>query len=270
MVLFPNAKINLGLNIITKRTDGFHAIETCFVPIELCDIVEFIEDGKKTSIVLTGIDLPGNPKENICFKAWELLHADFKIPTIQIHLHKLIPIGAGLGGGSSDAAFMLKGLNNYFSLGLTQNQLEQYASTLGSDCAFFIRNAPAFAEGRGEILNPVTLDLSEYKIIVVNPGIHISTQEAYSSVLPKKPDVSLTLSLAQPINTWKQSITNDFEHGVFLRHPEIPQIKELLYIHGAEYSSMSGSGSSVYGIFRGDLPKQVLGEFKNMFVWVQE
>jgi 4-diphosphocytidyl-2-C-methyl-D-erythritol kinase len=270
MILFPNAKINLGLNIVAKRPDGFHNIETCFIPIEICDILEFVEHNKKPAITITGIDVPGNPTENICLKAWELLHANYNIASVKIHLHKNIPVGAGLGGGSADAAFMIKGLNDFFKLGLTIDQLEEYASKLGSDCAFFIRNTPAFAEGRGEILTPVKIDIRNYKIILVNPGIHVSTREAYSLVNPKRPLNQLMEFLEKPLTTWQHAIINDFEEGVFSKYPEIAEIKKFLIQQGAVYASMSGSGSSVYGIFRDTIPVRVKDHFKNMFVWVQE
>lgn len=270
MVLFPNAKLNLGLYVTQKRPDGYHNIETCFYPVAITDILEFVESRDKTSIQYSGNAIPGDPQENLCIKAWNLLHEKYRIPSVAIHLHKHIPIGAGLGGGSSDAAFMLKGLNEFFQLGISTGKLEEFASGLGSDCAFFIRNTPCFAEGRGEILTPINLDLSKNKIVLINPGIHISTSEAYSMVTPKLPLHNLRDSLKLPITNWQHSIYNDFEQGVFQKHPKIAQIKKRLLSAGAIYAAMSGSGSSVYGIFESDIPQNFLSDFNEMFCWYSE
>jgi 4-diphosphocytidyl-2-C-methyl-D-erythritol kinase len=267
MIVYPNAKINLGLHIVSKRTDGFHNIETCFYPIGLCDILEFVESDTATTFQSSGVKIPGNESDNLCIKAWKTLHDEFKIPAVKIHLHKQIPIGAGLGGGSSNAAFMLKGLNDYFELKIPSPKLEWYASQLGSDCAFFIRNTPSFASGRGEILTPIELNLNNYKILLINPGIHVGTKEAYSQVIPKIPDVKLSKSLALPIENWKDEISNDFESGVFQKHPEIGELKNSMLESGAVYAAMSGSGSSVFGIFRDTIPEKLRSTYNNMFCW---
>lgn len=248
MISFPNAKINLGLNVVEKRPDGFHNLETVFYPIGLCDALEIVESGQ-TKIKITGIELDSQPGENLVLKAYHLLESEFGLPPVAIHLHKAIPFGAGLGGGSSDAAFMLKLLNDFFSLNLSVLQLETYASRLGSDCAFFIRNKPAFACGKGEQLFPATLDLSSYSIVLIKPSFSVSTAEAYSGIKPCKPGTSLLKLFETPINRWRDSFVNDFEIPVAGRYPEITRIKKILYDAGAIFSLMTGSGSAVFGIF---------------------
>ncbi len=248
MVVFPNAKINIGLNIISKREDGYHNIESCFYPIDFCDILEVLP-AEKFSFTSTGIPIPGSSNENLCLKAYELIKADFDIPTVQIHLHKIIPIGAGLGGGSSDASFTLKALNSLFELSLTEEQLENYAAELGSDCPFFIHNKPTLATGTGTTFQNIELDLSSYHIALVYPDIHVSTKEAYSGVMPKATDQPLIKLLSEPIDTWKGIVKNDFEQSVFSQYPTIEKAKQDLYTKGAIYASMTGSGSTVYGFF---------------------
>lgn len=252
MVIFPNCKINLGLHVTAKRTDGFHDIETVFFPVKLCDVLETVRSASNTTLLhLSGISVDGNPEENICFKAYQLLKADFpSIPSLDIYLHKAIPLGAGLGGGSADGAFMLQLLNEQFQLGLSADQLTRYALQLGSDCPFFIINQPCYATGRGEIMQPAVLDLSAYKIIIVNPGIHVHTGAAFKELSPALPEKSIRDTVKQPVETWTGNLVNDFEKPVFARHPEIAAIKESLYKGGALYASMSGSGSTVYGLFR--------------------
>ncbi|MBN2486031.1 MAG: 4-(cytidine 5'-diphospho)-2-C-methyl-D-erythritol kinase [Bacteroidales bacterium] len=267
MVLFPNAKINLGLHITDKRPDGFHNIETCFFPIGISDVLEFVVSDSDKAITYSGIAIPGNPLENLCIKAWKLLNEKYSLPAVSIHLHKCIPIGAGLGGGSSDAAFMLKGLNNYFKLGLETGELEHYASQLGSDCAFFIRNTASYATGRGEVLTPINLSLNGYKFVLVKPETHISTPEAYSMVKPKVPDISLAESLHLPVEKWMGTIKNDFEEGLFGKYPQIAAIKESLLASGAVYAAMSGSGSSVFGIFKNNIPENLRAKFKGLYYW---
>lgn len=267
MVLFPNAKINLGLYITEKRSDGYHNIETIFMPISLCDILEFIESEKETTFKSSGIKIPGNEKDNLCVKAWNLINKEFNIPAVEIYLHKQIPIGAGLGGGSADAAFMLRGLNEYFKLGLTSEKLMHFASELGSDCAFFIRNEPCYATGRGEILTPLILNLEHLKILLINPGIHVGTAEAYSMVIPAMPKHSLPDSIKLPVKDWKKFISNDFEKGVFEKHPKIAAIKRSMLDAGAIYAAMSGSGSSVFAIFENEIPAILDKDFKEMFMW---
>jgi 4-diphosphocytidyl-2-C-methyl-D-erythritol kinase len=249
MVRFPNAKINLGLKVINKRSDNYHNIETIFYPIALRDALEIIPS-KEMQFEVSGLEVTGNPEDNLCLKAYRLLKKDFpQLPNLKIHLHKTIPAGAGLGGGSSDGAFMLKMLNEKFRLQLTEEALTNYALQLGSDCPFFIINQPCFATGRGEILTPVILDLSGYTIIVVNPEIHVSTKEAFSKLTPKQREKSMSGIVLQPVSIWKEELENDFEKFIFDLYPAIKEIKDEMYAAGAEYASMTGTGSTVFGIF---------------------
>jgi len=269
MICFPNAKINLGLNIISKRTDGFHNIETVFYPIALTDILEFIETDKNPcQFRTTGISLDIPDNQNICLKAYDLLSKDFALAPLEIFLHKIIPSGAGLGGGSSDAAFFLNHLNIYFKLGLSENQLENYAAQIGSDCAFFIKNKPVFACGKGEIFENIELDLSGYFIYLVKPEVFVGTAEAYSLVKPNKTDISLKTLINKPIEQWKDLIFNDFEKSVFKLYPQLDQIKMEFYERGAIYASMSGSGSSIYGIFKSEPEK--IRNFEKHFNWISK
>jgi 4-diphosphocytidyl-2-C-methyl-D-erythritol kinase len=260
VVLFPNCKINLGLNITSKRTDGYHNIETVFFPVHWCDVLEVIESSAARTAInnntdafklhVSGLLLPGNHADNICVKALALLRKDFpSIPPVDIFLHKAIPAGAGLGGGSADGAFMLKLLNEKYKLQLSTDQLRQYAGQLGSDCAFFMYNQPCFATSRGEVLEPISLDLHGYTLVLINPGIHINTGRAFSAITPVQPAHSLKEIIQLPITNWKALIKNDFEEGVFQQHPALAAIKEKLYANGAVYSAMSGSGSTIYGFF---------------------
>ena len=250
MVSFPNCKINLGLQIIRKREDGYHDLETVFYPILLCDALEIIQTSEKqTTITISGLTIDSGSGDNICLKAYNLLKKDFDLPAVTIHLHKVIPIGAGLGGGSSNGAFTLLLLNKKFNLNLSEDALMKYALELGSDCPFFIKNKPCFATSRGEILEPISVDLSNYKIVLINPGIHVNTGLAFSKIKPKADRVSVAEIIQQPIASWKNILANDFEKTIFEQHPPIKEIKELLYSNGAIYASMTGSGSSVYGIF---------------------
>ncbi len=265
MIVFPNAKINLGLNVTSKREDGYHNLESVFYPIEWKDILEIIES-KELVFESSGISIPGNPKDNLCLKAYELVKKDFHISPVHIHLHKVIPIGAGLGGGSADAAFTLKLLNQLFELNISTNQLVEYARNLGSDCAFFIENVPVFAMGKGDEFEPVKINLEDKKIILVNPNIHISTSEAYAGILPQVPDVSIRDLIQQPIATWKASIKNDFESALARNFPQIEEIKQELYNQGAIYAAMTGSGSTVYGIFDS---KPILTFPKDYYIWTK-
>ncbi|MEJ5963680.1 4-(cytidine 5'-diphospho)-2-C-methyl-D-erythritol kinase [Pedobacter immunditicola] len=252
MLAFANAKINIGLNVTEKRADGYHNIETIFYPIKLYDVIE-ITDAAHTHCILKGLPVPGNPQDNLCLKALALLSRDFDLPSQQITLLKNIPIGAGLGGGSSDAASLLKLVNEKFKLKLSNVQLKKYASQLGADCAFFIDNKPMFATGIGDQLEPVELDLSSYNIVLVKPDIHVSTANAYAGVYPDKPSKAVKKMLPLPIDTWKGVIKNDFELSVFEIHPEIGEIKDELYHEGAIFALMSGSGSTVYAAFKGEV-----------------
>ena len=250
MVSFPNCKINLGLNIVNKRDEGYHDIETVFFPIQLKDVFEIIEK-EKFEFSTSGFSIEGEPEKNLCIKAYNLLKNDFpQLPAIQMHLHKAIPMGAGLGGGSADGAFALKLLNKKFELSLSEKQLINYSLQLGSDCPFFILNKPCFATGRGEILEQTEMDLSEYKFLIVHPPIHISTAWAFTSIKAMRPIKSIKKIIQQPISTWKAELINDFEKPVFEKYPEIKNIKDKLYNAGAIYASMSGSGSAGYGIFK--------------------
>lgn len=269
MVCFPNAKINLGLNIISKREDGFHNIETIFYPIGLSDILEFIPSKTlNTTIQTTGVSLNIPDEENICFKAYQLLKQEYELPNLEIFLHKTIPSGAGLGGGSSDASFLLKELNNYFKLGINNVELESLAARLGSDCPFFIENKPVFAHGRGELFQKIELDLSDYYIYLVKPDVFVSTVEAYSGVQPQEPSKSLAELIKAPVIEWKDTIINDFELNIFRKHPLLSQIKESLYQQGAVYAAMSGSGSSLFGIFT-EQPK-INKKFSEHFNWISK
>lgn len=253
MLVFPNAKINIGLNILEKRNDGFHNIETLMIPIALTDEMEIKASKKKHrgEIILTtsGITIEGNLENNLVSKAYKSLHKDFDLPSVNLHLHKKIPIGGGLGGGSADAAFTLKALNDLFELKINDTQLENYAAELGSDCAFFIKNKPAIATGRGEKLEHFPVNLEEYFLALVIPNTSISTKEAYSKVKPQIPPTSLKERLLYPVEKWQEVIKNDFEKSVFLQKPIIAKTKKDLKKAGAVYSSLSGSGAAVFGLF---------------------
>jgi len=248
MILFPNAKINIGLNVLSRRTDGYHNLETVFYPIPLQDSIEVVE-ADQMSFNSSGIEIPGHANENLCLKAYDLLLKDFQLPALSIHLHKQIPIGAGLGGGSSDAAFFVKLLNEKFGLGLGTEQMQDYVRKLGADCAFFISNEPVFASGKGDQFTSIDLDLSAYTIVLVMPPVHVSTGEAYRGVKPHTPEVSLLNLIKLPVSEWKGKIKNDFENSIFKTHSLIRGVKADLYEKGALYAAMSGSGSAVYGIF---------------------
>lgn len=248
MVVFPNAKINLGLNIISKRPDGYHELETCFFPVAWKDMLEAIPS-ESQSMSVTGIKLPDDGI-NIVEKAYQLLVRDFQIRPVNIHLHKIIPIGAGLGGGSSDAAFALRLFNDMFDLKLSDEKLMLYAAQLGADCAFFIKNKPMLARGIGEKLSEIDISLKGKFLLLVYPGIHISTKEAYAKVIPRKRETSIeTILTENPLDQWRNLLVNDFEEALFAHYPVLPEIKQTMYDHGALYASMSGSGSCMYGIF---------------------
>jgi 4-diphosphocytidyl-2-C-methyl-D-erythritol kinase len=254
MICFPNAKINLGLNVVEKRPDGYHNLETIFLPIGIKDALEIVPSGSSDADYQwanSGRIIDGNPSDNICIKALMKLKQHYpQIPSLNIHLHKNIPFGAGLGGGSADGAFMLTMLNNYFELGVSNAELKEIAASLGADCAFFIDNKPAFATGIGNILSPVEITLKGYHLAVIIPNVHVSTPEAYRGVKPAYPAIRLNDAIQQPIETWKETVFNDFETSVFAQYPVIEQVKNHMYAQGAVYASMSGSGSSVFGIFK--------------------
>lgn len=259
MISFPNAKINLGLHVVERRSDGYHNLESLFYPVELCDILEVIP-GERFGFQSTGLTIKGPEEENLVVRAWRLLQKRFDLPPVRIHLHKVIPIGAGLGGGSSDGAFMLKMANDLFMLGMTEAKLEEMAAALGADCPFFIGNRAALATGTGNILQPVDLDLSGYKIVIVKPPLAVSTGMAYKVVTPRRPDHTVVEVVTRPVEEWKELLVNDFEEHVFAMFPEIGTIREELFRLGAVYASMSGSGSSVYGLFR-EIPSCLADKF---------
>ena len=249
MIIFPNAKINIGLNVTERCSDGYHNLETIFYPIKINDALELII-ADELSFTSSGLEIPGRPEDNLCLKGYHLLKKDFDLPPIKIHLHKHIPIGAGLGGGSADAAFFIKLVNEKFDLALSSESMTEYARQLGADCAFFIENKPVFAFDKGDEFEPIKLDLSVYKIVLVMPPVHVSTSEAYRGVKPAPVKQSLLELIYKPIEEWKKYIKNDFEESVFKNHIEIRGVKATLYEVGALYASMSGSGASVFGIFR--------------------
>jgi 4-diphosphocytidyl-2-C-methyl-D-erythritol kinase len=252
MIAFPNCKINIGLNIVAKRSDGFHDIETIFYPLSLCDALEVLPTTKQDGedeFILEGMPLDGDPQQNLCMKALRLMRSVAHVDPVKMVLLKNTPSGAGLGGGSADAAFTLKMLNAYCNAGLSDDQLKGMAAQLGSDCSFFISGSPAYARGKGDQLTEVTLNLQGYTLLLVKPPVFVSTAGAYSGVTPKPSETSLNTLIHQPISEWRNTIRNDFEKNIFPHYPIISMIKEKLYDMGALYASMSGSGSSVFGIF---------------------
>ncbi len=255
MIAFPNAKINLGLHITAKRPDGFHDIETVFHPIKLSDIVEIVPYNSGTitppkfKFHSTGIKITGKKSDNLCIKALTIMQKRFSVPSASVHLHKIIPLGSGLGGGSSDASYVILLANKLFGLGLSQDELIKTAAEIGSDCAFFIYNEPVLAFGRGDKFRKISLNLGGYFLRLVLPGIEVNTKFAYSILQPKTPEFDLEETIKLPVNLWKTRLVNDFEAPVFARYPELGRIKEQLYKSGAVYASMSGSGSTIFGIY---------------------
>ena len=253
MVTFPNCKINIGLHIIGKRADGYHDLESIFYPSPVYDCLEIItlpNNQIEPALTTSGLSISGNATDNICLKAWQRLKSDYpQLPAVAMHLHKTIPMGAGLGGGSADGAYVLKMLNEKYDLQLSEGQLIQYALALGSDCPFFIINKPCFGSRRGEVLQPVSLDLSQYYFVIVNPGIHVNTGWAFKQLQIQSPALSLLQAVQAPVAAWRETVVNDFENVVATKYPAIAQIKEELYRQGAVYASMTGSGSTVFGLF---------------------
>lgn len=248
MIVFPNAKINIGLNVVNKRTDGYHNLESVFYPIKIYDALEVVlSDALR--FTSSGNLIPGNPTDNLCLKAYRLIKKEHDLPPVNIHLHKNIPIGAGLGGGSADAGFFIKLLNEVCGIGLSIETMQNYARKLGADCAFFIDNKPVFAFEKGDQFEEINLDISDYCLVLVMPPVHVSTAEAYSGVQAEISQHDLKSALKLPVAQWKDFIKNDFEVSVFQHHPEILSIKEALYQQGAIYAVMSGSGAAVFGIF---------------------
>ncbi len=267
MITFPNAKINIGLHITEKRSDGFHNLESCFYPVGWTDVLEVIP-ASEFSFSSSGIDIPGNPAANLCVKAYELLKNDFDLPPLAMHLLKIVPIGAGMGGGSADAAFTLTLLNQVYDLQLPVADLENYARKLGSDCAFFIQNRPVYCYEKGDRFADISLSLKGKYIVLVYPNLHISTAEAYGGVIPQQPSVNLLDALQRPLSEWCHCIGNDFEKGLFLNHPVLSRIKASLYKKGAIYAAMTGSGSTIYGIFEKETDLQNI--FSGYTVWQGE
>jgi 4-diphosphocytidyl-2-C-methyl-D-erythritol kinase len=266
MIVFPIAKINLGLHITAKRSDGYHNIESIFYPVLLCDALELVVADKQEGVdylACTGINTGSDPESNLVTKAARKLRERYFFPYLNIHLHKTIPIGAGLGGGSSDSACLLRAINRIFHLDIPKEELKEISLEIGSDCPFFIDGVPAMATGRGEKLTHVNPVLSGYYLTLLNPGVAISTKEAYQNCSPRKPDSPLEQLISRPVTKWKELIKNDFEDFAFSKHPVIAEIKESLYRAGALFSLMSGSGSSVYGIFR---EKPVLPDMLKSYV----
>lgn len=266
MITFPNAKINLGLSVVEKRNDGYHNIETIFYPLPLQDALEMIrsKDGIQ-EFSFSGIGVPGNPDQNLVLNSWNLLQQDFRLPPVKIHLHKAIPLGAGLGGGSADAAFMIKLINEEFELNLTIAKMQEYAGKIGADCAFFIVNKPTFAFEKGDQFLPVEINLSGYFAVIVKPAINVSTAAAYAGIIPRKPEISVKKIIKIPLENWKENLKNDFEETVFKKFPEIGIIKNSLYENGAIYASMSGSGSACFGIFQNEVG--LTKTFGDQFCW---
>ena len=275
MILFPNCKINLGLRVTGKRADGYHDLETVFYPIPLKDALEVVQCPAKQGhpdrfeLTVTGTTIPGNISENLCTKAWKLIAGDFDIPAVKIHLHKAIPTGGGLGGGSSDGAHTLLLLNEELKLNIPEEKLLEYALRLGSDCPFFIHNKPCYATGRGEIMEAIDIDLHEYHFVVVNPGIHVSTAEAFQQIVPgKRYERTLREIMSDKIETWKEQLVNDFEGPIFGRHTSMRAIKDQLYDAGASYAAMTGTGSCIFGIFHNSKKTANLLAGKNYKVYI--
>jgi 4-diphosphocytidyl-2-C-methyl-D-erythritol kinase len=259
MIAFPHAKINLGLSIVRKRTDGFHDLETVFYPIPVRDALEIIHSTENI-FSSSGLPISGNEKDNLVLKAYYLLKQRYpQISPLEIHLLKAIPMGAGLGGGSSDAAALIRLVQQLFNISMTTKELFSLAMELGSDCPFFMQNSPCFATGRGEILEPVTLDLSAYSLLLIHPELKIETAWAYSRIIPASPLHNLKEIILQPVSQWQTCMSNDFEKPVFAQYPELKQNKDQLYTAGALYAAMTGSGSTIFGIFeKGTLPDSVV------------
>ena len=251
MILFPPAKINLGLHILYKRKDGFHELETAMIPIPFTDILEILP-AETFEFKQTGLPIPGMTENNLCVKAYLLMKERFKIPPVYIHLRKIIPMGGGLGGGSADAAYILTGINSLFNLNLSISTLEDLASQLGSDCPFFIQNTAQLAKGRGEILSKIPIHVEGYYLKLVNIGIHVGTKEAYDGAVFSSSPKSIREIINLPISQWKNELTNDFEKTVFSIHPELAKLKQALYDDGAIYAAMSGSGSTLFGIYKNE------------------
>ncbi len=273
MITFPIAKINLGLNVVERRPDGYHNLQTVFYPVPIMDALEVLpmSDGFPSNVdcdlKVTNIPIEGDEQKNLVVRAYQLLKADFPtLPRLHVHLWKGIPTQAGMGGGSSDCAYMIRLLNDLFELHLTVDQMISYAARLGADCAFFITSAPCYAEGIGEQLHPIDLDLSGWHIAIVRPDIPVPTKEAFSRIHPHYPAINPRDAVLQPVDTWRTTLFNDFEESVFALHPEIGAIKDALYRHGATYAAMSGSGSALFALFP-DAPTFLAATFPHAFTF---
>ena len=257
MITFPNCKINLGLWVTERRSDGYHNIQTVMLPVPWCDVLEIVPAiGSETKLTVTGTKVDSPVENNLCYKAWRLMADNYNIPAVNIHLHKVIPSGAGLGGGSSDASFTLKMLNTLFQLNLENEMLRSLAVQLGMDCPFFIENTPALSTGRGEFLKPVSVNVDGYHLVIVKPPVHVSTAAAFLGIKPLFRENSIDELTSLPVQDWRKELHNDFESSVFDLYPDILEIKNILYRHGAIYSALSGSGSAVFGLFstKPDIP----------------
>ena len=259
MILFPPAKINLGLNVLFKRDDAFHEIESCMLAIPFCDVLEIVP-AKIFEFQQSGITIAGDSEDNLCVKAYRLMEKKYAIPPVSIYLRKIIPMGAGLGGGSADASYVVKGLVALFDLGISEDEQRELVAQLGSDCPFFISSQPQLATGRGEILQPIAVNLKNYYLKLINPGIHIGTKEAYDGIQFSDDFTSIATILAEPIDNWESHLKNDFERTAFINHPTLATIKATLYEEGALYAAMSGSGSTLFGIFEQE-PTRTFGSF---------
>lgn len=269
MIIFPNAKINLGLNVVSKREDGYHNLETVFYPIMIKEALEIlVSDESEDSFFESGIKTGTNMQTNLVMKALFLMRKYYDVPPLKVYLMKKIPFGAGIGGGSADAAFMLKLVNRKFELGATDEQLADIALQVGADCPFFIYNRPLFASGVGEKFEEVDLSLDNHNLVLVKPDIHVSTKDAFAMVQPAQPEMSLKEIVKKPVSEWKDLMVNDFEKSVFTKYPLVEQIKLKLYALGAEYASMTGSGSSVYAIFNKNT--DLKHHFSDCYVWEQK
>lgn len=272
MLLLPDCKINIGLNVVARRPDGYHDLETVFYPLPLRDNLEIKvrkDAAEPYTLQLGGVPVEGDASNNLVVKVYSLLKTEFDLPPVDIFLYKNIPMGAGLGGGSSDAAYMMKGLNELFDLGLSVKDMQRRVATLGADCAFFVADRPAYATGIGDVLTPISLSLKGKYIVLVKPDVFISTKEAYAHVVPKKTDFPLIEAINQPMETWRHTIVNDFEASVFPHHPQLPAIKQTLYDMGAVYAAMSGSGSTLFGLFDRPVP-EAKSVFASHFVYEQK
>lgn len=252
------------MHVAAKRSDGYHDIETCFFPVPWTDVLEIIPSNE-FQFSSTGISIPGKEEDNLCVKAYRLLQGAYALPSVKIHLHKIIPMGAGLGGGSADGAYALRLLNSIFDLKLPTEQMRGYAAQLGSDCAFFVGDEPMIGTGRGEILTPVSVNLSGYSLVLVKPNVHVSTKDAYAGLSPKKPLRAIKEILARPVADWQRMLVNDFEPNVFQKFPEIEQIKKRLLELGASYACMSGSGATVFALF--EKPASLHRQFSGCNYW---